>query len=398
MSGRVIYFLLLNHAIWYMNFFVQAGILYKRLTALVVIIGIVAFSLLTIIATTSLASIRKWNYRVFFLLHLFIGVAILPLLFFHASQLRLYLIEAGALFVVDIICRKLETVTGFATITKVPHTKLVKLKIPLPTSKLARFRAAPGQHVYLNIPPESTPPNKSSPSIQDTLYNPFTVADVSATDITLVLRALNGPTTKALETLASLHKAKPPINIEGPYGSARNFPHLASKYDRFLLVAGGVGATFILPIYRDLCDQLETEAKSPDHIKLIWSMRSAAEASWAVTDPDSTYSLENDENAKIYLTRSSSDSQDHEDDPLPADGSVEMDELVPAEEPIHASGGRERPDLRKIVDETFRHGNSERVAVLVCGPAQMARELRRHVGRWVDVGREVFWHDESFGL
>src|ERR1700712_4809217 len=54
LSGRIIYFLLLNHACWYMNFFVRAGVLYVRLTALVVIIGITAFSLLTVIATTSL--------------------------------------------------------------------------------------------------------------------------------------------------------------------------------------------------------------------------------------------------------------------------------------------------------------------------------------------------------
>jgi hypothetical protein len=67
------------------------------------------------------------------------------------------------------------------------------------------------------------------------------------------------------------------------------------------------------------------------------------------------------------------------------------------EEPVKAAGGRERPDLRKIVDGTFRHGNEERVAVLVCGPKQMARELREQVGRWVKKGRDVYFHDESFG-
>ena len=61
------------------------------------------------------------------------------------------------------------------------------------------------------------------------------------------------------------------------------------------------------------------------------------------------------------------------------------------------SGGMERPDLGKIVDEVFRAGNEERVAVLVCGPARMARELRKHVGKWVGRGREVWFHDESFG-
>jgi NAD(P)H-flavin reductase len=397
-TGRIIYFLLLNHGSWYMNFFVQADLLSTRLTALVVIIGITAFSLLTVIATSSLSSVRKWNYRVFFLLHLFIGVSLPPLLFFHAPELRVYMIEAFALFIIDIICRKLDTVTGYATITKVPNTKLVKMKILMPATKLDRFRAAPGQHVYLNIPPESTPPNTSSPSIHDTLYNPFTVADVSATDITLVLRSLRGPTTNALETLAALTKARPPINIEGPYGSSRRFPNLISKYDRILLVAGGVGATFTLPIYRDLRDQLETEGKSPDNIKFIWSMRSSAETAWASQSPESGISLADDESVNIFFTRGTSPERYHADEVSPADGSVEMHGIRGSRESIGAGGVRDRCDLRKIVDETFKHSQEESVAVLVCGPTKMARELRNHVGRWVGRGREVFWHDESFGL
>lgn len=398
LSGRIIYFLLLNHACWYMNFFVQAGILYTRLTALVVIIGIVAFSLLTIIVSSSLATVRHWNYRLFFLLHLAIGVAILPLLFFHARELRLYTTEAMALFVVDIICRKLDTVTGFAKITKVPQTKLVKLEVILPISKLARFKAAAGQHVYLSIPPESMPPTKSPPSIHDLLYNPFTVASVSDNDITLVLRSLRGPTTKALEALATLSKAKPPLNIEGPYGSSRRFPHFASKYDRILLVAGGVGATFILPIYRDLREQLEAEMKSPDHVKLIWSMRSAAEATWAAHETRSGVALTDEANVQVHFTRSIASSRNHEEEVVPVDGSVELDELNMAEEPVVASGGRDRPDLKRIVDDVFRYGGEEKVAVLVCGPKVMARELRKHVGNWVDKGRDVFWHDEGFGF
>jgi NAD(P)H-flavin reductase len=391
LSGRIIYFLLLNHAIWYINFFVQAGILYKRLTALVVIIGIVAFLMITILATTSLETIRRWSYRVFFVFHVIIGVSVLPLLFFHASELRLYTVEALALFVFDIVCRKLDTVTGFATIAKIPHTKLLSLKVPVPASKLPRFKAAPGQHVYLSIPPESVPPNKSPLSIHNLLFNPFTIADVSSTDVTLILRSLHGPTTLALDTLSGLSKARPPINIEGPYGTTRKFPNLVEKYDRILLVAGGVGATFVLPIYRDLRDQIESDSKSPDRLTFIWSMRSAAEAFWAV-DTTGNDSLKDDEHVKIYLTRSSTDDRRHDE---PADGSVELDDLRAVKEPLKPSGGKERPNLKKIVDDVFRAGNQERVAVLVCGPTEMARELRKHVGSWVMKGREVWWHDES---
>jgi hypothetical protein len=59
---------------------------------------------------------------------------------------------------------------------------------------------------------------------------------------------------------------------------------------------------------------------------------------------------------------------------------------------------RRRPDLKRIVDELFKHGQAERVAVLVCGPSEMARELREHAGVWVGKGRSVWWHKEGFGF
>ena len=395
-SGRIIHFLLICHAGWYINYFVQAGVVKKRLTDPVVIVGIVGLFLINIIAVTSLERVRRWSYRVFFVVHLMIGLWLLPLLFFHAKPLRFYVVESLVLFLFDITCRNLDTVTGFATISLVPHTKLVKLKVPIPASKISRFQAKPGQHVYLSIPPASRPLFSSASWIHDFLYNPFTVAEVSDTDITLVLRALHGPTTKALGSLARLSKARPPIKIEGPLGYSQRFQNLAADYDRVLLVAGGVGSTFIIPIYLHAQEQLAAEDKSLDRVKLIWSMRSAAEAIWAV-DSEKENAIEENENVKIFLTRSSSDDHNLLDDPIPVDGSVELDELQWTEEPVKATGGRERPDLRKTVDETFRQGNEERVAVLVCGPKQMARELREQVGRWVEKGRDVYFHDESFG-
>jgi NAD(P)H-flavin reductase len=200
------------------------------------------------------------------------------------------------------------------------------------------------------------------------------VADVSLTNITLVLRTLHGPITKTLDTLAILPQPKV-IKIEGPYRSSRRFPNFVEEYDRILLVAGGIGATFILPIYRVLRQQLEGEAKSSNRLTFHWSMRSAAEALWAIDDPQKAASLEEDNNVRMYITRSNADD----------------------EEPIKANGGRERPDLEKIVDEVFKAGKEDKVAVLVCGPLDIAVELRVHVGRWVHRGREVWWHNERFG-
>lgn len=56
-----------------------------------------------------------------------------------------------------------------------------------------------------------------------------------------------------------------------------------------------------------------------------------------------------------------------------------------------------RPDLRAIVDEVFSHDANDRVAVLVCGPQGMGKNVRSEVGKWVAKGRDVFWHSEEFG-
>jgi hypothetical protein len=63
-----------------------------------------------------------------------------------------------------------------------------------------------------------------------------------------------------------------------------------------------------------------------------------------------------------------------------------------------ARATRKRPDWARLVDDVFRLGGEERVAVLVCGPHGMARDVRAEVDRWVARGRAVLWHDETFGL
>jgi NAD(P)H-flavin reductase len=392
-SAKVFYTLIVTHVILYINFFLQKGIFEKRMQELDVILGVNSMIYLTILTTTSLALIRHWSYRLFFVLHLVIGIGLPILLFFHAHHMRIYVVEALTLFIIDVILRKLDTVTSYATITPVPHTKLVKVKIPVSDDKIHRYQYAPSQHVYINIPAGSRPAGTMSLSIHELLYNPYTIAEVGEKDITLVLRALSGPTSKALAALTNLSKAKPPLNVEGPLGCTQHFPNLIAKYDRVLLVAGGVGATFTLPIYKALVAQLESESSSLDRVKMIWTMRSAAEANW--TD---TKAINGDPNVAIFITRSKGDDVDHTQEPIPTDGSVELDELLPKDEDIVVSGARERPDLGRIVEEMFRSGRSNKVAVLVCGPGGLAREVRAHLGGWIAKGRDIWFHDESFGF
>lgn len=152
-----------------------------------------------------------------------------------------------------------------------------------------------------------------------------------------------------------------------------------------------------MPFYHFLTQDLDKEDKSKDRVSMIWSMRSVSEASWALEQSPSPVE---DENTRFFITGNERQAFGQ---PIPKDGSVELSDLTssapsnPLAAMLVSKAAKSRPDLQSIVDETFRLGNEERVAVLVCGPKDMARELRGYVGVWVARGREVLWHDEGFG-
>lgn len=396
MLGRIIYSLITLHAVFYLNFFVQAGLLTVRLCQLIPLLGVVAFSLLTILVITSLLTIRKWSYRVFFVTHLVLGLSIPPLLFFHARSIRSYMIEAVVIFFFDLGVRKYDTFLGFSRLLMIEHTNILKIEVPVPSSIINRFLEKPGQHVYLSLPPASTPIGTPPLSIYDFTFSPFTVASASSTHITLVLRTLHGPSTRALQRLGRLTKARPGINIEGPYGAARAFPDFAEEFDKVLLVAGGVGATFVLPIFTHIASSMKSKQDHQGQVEMIWSVKSVDEASWAnfVEHPR----LLNDSRLKVFVTRAATIQSPPTNEVSSANISVPA-ASSPASMPLPRFNiaGRTRPDLKVIVDSLFQEGREARVAVLVCGPAGMAREIRAQLDRWVLQGRDVWWHEESFG-
>ncbi|KAI2780130.1 ferric reductase like transmembrane component-domain-containing protein [Daldinia loculata] len=377
--GWIIYSLLLVHAGLYLNFYIQEGILSERIVRPVPALGLGSIIGMSLLGATALKTIRTYSYRVFFITHLTVAMALPPAIFFHSHHGgRQYLVEALLVFFIDLIKRKIDTVTMPSTLELIPDTNLIKIVASLPLSKLDRFRKYAGMHVYLTIPFGS---RRSSHILFEFAYNPFTIASVDekSGELTLVARRQRGPMTGALAQFAEdeLTDTKVSLCMEGPYGCATWFPNLAGpEFDRILLVAGGIGSTFILPISRYILNENPTA-----RVQVVWAVRGAADASWPLDNAENAL----DDNVQLFLT---------EDVPreLTLREAVELDSnsyLNPRQ--VH-----KRPDLQQIVDDFFRQGLEERVAVLVCGPEGMARELRSHVGVWVKKGRNVWWHNEGF--
>ncbi|KHO01004.1 Ferric reductase, NAD binding protein [Metarhizium album ARSEF 1941] len=401
--GRIIYGLVCLHLLLYSSYFVSQGIWLRRMLDLVVSCGLVASFAYHGLAATALRKAREYSYRLFFITHLAVALLTPVLLFFHASSARLYIAEALAIFALDLAARRITTISAPSTVELIPGTTLVKVTSSIPAHKLARFRVAPGSHIYLSVPPQArtaaVPSSKSA--IFDYLCNPFSVAAVDAQDgtICLVARVRNGPMTNLLSAFSSATSAPQPpsdarnitLGIEGPYGT------MATRYNdlvnwgatKVLLVSGGVGATFTLPIYQALQSELPS-AKT----QFVWAIRSAGDATWAVSNETTGQGLLQDPNVQIYLT---GDMGLGEDGPAAPAGSVEMSSLHRTNGQLTANHNKKRPNIEKIVDDTFRGSSDESVAVLVCGPVEMARELQQRVGPWVMKGRRVWWHNETFG-
>lgn len=404
----------------------------SRLFHPVVFCGLLAFICMTLLSATALQSIRNFSYRLFFLTHLATVLAMPPLLFYHASPARLFMAVAFLVFLLDLITRKVDTVTSQATLERIPGTNLVKISASIPYHKINRFRTYPGSHIYLSIPAAARPdanPASAAFLLFEFLFNPFTVAavDDETGDLTMVARHRGGPVTSALarfarltpantisqSTIVSREDGKIPICIEGPYGAVKHFPNLAGgDYDRILLVAGGIGATFTVPLYRAIVHD------NPNvKIEMVWAVRGAGDATWALTGSGGKgKSILDDENVHIFLTgdivdgssaatraraaRGRSTAGEGSGGAEGGDGEVELSAMYRdrRRNRYTSQHNRKRPDLKKIVDDVFKHGADEKVAVVVCGPEEMARELRDCVSPWVGRGRRVFWYNEGFGL
>ncbi|KAI5920587.1 ferric reductase like transmembrane component [Camillea tinctor] len=396
--GRIVYLLLFLHTCLYLNYYIQEGILGQKVVSLVPALGISAFTGMCLLGATSFGIVREYSYRVFFITHLIVALSLPLIIYFHAHHSTFYVGGALVLFLADLIKRKIDTITATTTIEAIPGTNLIKIVADVPAEKSARFRERPGSHVYINIPYASRPsPNPVSLAniVFEFAFNPFTVAavDDDSGALTLIARCHNGPMTRNLARLSNANSAglKVPLSIEGPYGSTTHFMNRARiDFNRVLLVAGGVGATFIMPLYRAMLSE-----SSAVKVQMIWAVRTPGDATWPVNGNKN--GIMDGDNIQIYLTGNILDARNNDTTASIRGEQIEMNDISEDRRNRYDRiYDNKRPNFQNIVDELFRQSVEDRIAVVVCGPAGMAQELRSCVGVWVKKGRRVWWHNESF--
>lgn len=409
--GRTITFLLYAHAALYMNFYVQKDLVASKLQEAYVICGIVGVTAFTAVGTTALSPVRRWSYRIFYITHVVLASLLLPVLWFHVSHIRIYLYETVAVYALNVVLRSLSSKTVPASIRLLEGESLVETSIPLISAgphKRVLQQYQPGQHAYLSLP--------GHPASRTFRSNPFSVASCPSVDHSLrfVARMLDGNTASLASAARLSSGTHQSVTIEGPYGVTTHAEKLL-QCDRVLFVAGGIGGTFVAPLYRQLLADLSPSAGSyrRQKVSFVWVVRDMGDMSWSVPQ-DEGERAGFTERLQLWVTRASG--RDLSDGGLEmrsrsmdAEEGIELQESrgllseasSATKEGVMMSGlnaNQGRPDLERLVDESFSHGTHEKVGVVVCGPRSLSRAARDRVGTWVRRGREVWFWDESFSF
>jgi hypothetical protein len=438
--GRIVYLLFVLHAVFYFVFFAMSGFLAKRIKDWDVIFGLITLALFAAISTTALSFVRRRNYRLFYISHIAIANLIIVPMYLHVSHIRLYIYEIIAIECLHLLFRALRLKTYQGTLRLLPGTNLVQIRIPLADNHAA-LDWAPGQHVYLTRPWSGLKqPTYYQQWLMANKSNPFTIASLPSIDreLLLVARTLNGNTAHLASLAQKLAQggtglpmlptatgdiAILPLALEGPYGASNRLPDL-TDFDKVLLVAGGVGATFIMPLYR-LLAEVHDSTPGATQVRCVWCVQKLADTQWAFpaeSSPD-TEETQADTRAhavtngllgqastvEVFVTRSSSGAVPTSSSPIFAVNDDDENEAFEMQENERLLGVEEqierprkgmtiksgRPQMREIVDEVFSRG--VRTAVLCCGPKRLTEDLKRNVEVYVRKGHDVYWYDETFG-
>jgi len=157
------------------------------------------------------------------------------------------------------------------------------------------------------------------------------------------------------------------IFIEGPYG----VPASLDRHERILLISGGSGITAILPY-------LKRYGLSGQHfVRCVCSVREHALLSDLMRGELAPFMNHGNIRMNLHLTRAANEVEE---------------EVFPG-----------RPDIANILEDEclqLESNNESSLAVVVCGPARLADDVRREVvriiGDRIDASR-ISLHEEAFG-
>ncbi|KAF2634999.1 hypothetical protein P280DRAFT_502085 [Massarina eburnea CBS 473.64] len=308
--------------------------------------GLVAWVMLVWIVFSSVAPIRGWCYEFFVVQHLISFAVLISFVYIHTpAEVHVYVWLSVGLFFLDRAVRASRILyanislfhpkrrrdgetSGFwgckAEFTPLPHetTRIVIHHPPISWS--------PGQHVFL-----------SCHSIAPLQSHPFTIASIPEDGrMVFLVKAKSGGTRRFFGHAEKTHtflatsgrSCIKTVAIEGPYGCLRPL----RQFDSVVLLSGSSGATFTVPLLRDILQGWRENAdpmrntsslfKLPKgavtrHVRFVWVVKSQGQLGWFAEQLSSVFSefqtiQEQLKHIKleltVYVTCDQSFTEDHE--------------------------------------------------------------------------------------
>jgi len=263
--------------------------------------GFASWCILTAIVALSFAPIRRFNYEIFIISHLVLFAGLLGAIYTHVTYGQTYIWFCVGIFFLDRTARL--AVAAFAnlsffhrrshgrhwlwanraTITPLPGN-ITRITIDKPVLKWS-----PGQHVFLSC--HTVVPLQS---------HPFTIASLPSDEkLEFLVQARRGG-TKRFHRFASKspgsragvaykrvandepslvnHKL---VGVEGPYGRIRPL----RQFDSIVFLAGSTGATFTVPLMRDIIQHWKanvtgSRAIVTKRIRFVWVIKARDRLCW----------------------------------------------------------------------------------------------------------------------
>lgn len=204
-------------------------------------------------------------------------------------------------------------------------------------------------------------------------------SDVSPA-FTFLIRPYDGFTSR-LRTAALHHPVKLRVLVEGPYGDT----HAFHEYDSVLFVVGGTGiATPLSYLTRLLSEDCRTT-----FVHIVWAVREHSFLADVVQRDLEGY-LDNEKlSVTTFVTQHPEDIGENADPAHP------LTTRPWQSKDLNVQSGR--PNVHDEVQRAVKSAGHGRLAVIACGPAQMADDTRKAVVDVLDFGHErVEYFEESF--
>ncbi|KAK6379995.1 ferric-chelate reductase Frp1 [Exophiala oligosperma] len=254
--------------------------------------GFAAWCILTAIVATSFAPMRRLSYEVFLVVHLILFSGFIGCVIIHVDYGPGYVWACVAIFFFDRVLRFVITLfanfsffhrqlpgrdwlwANRATLTPLPGN-ITRITIDKPV-----LRWTAGQHVFLSC--HTVVPLQS---------HPFSIASIQSDEKLEFLVQAKGGGTKRFHRFAQKGMGLPShedlpvtrqklVGVEGPYGRIRPL----RQFDSICLFAGSTGATFTVPLMRDIVQRWKTGVLGSGivtkRIRFIWVVKARDRVSW----------------------------------------------------------------------------------------------------------------------